>query len=271
MNSIDILQTVSAFGVSAVFLTIIGLISKKGSGKLVGFIAGLPTTIVLGMFFLQLSLGSDALFKATTFFYLSYVSFIISSTVYLLVFRKNKKYANSIVLALLAWLMIGTVALNFYSETLYINLAIYLSAFFGVIVVINKLRTLEDENIKASRKTSAGNKELVIKAIFGSVAVSLVVILSKTLGERPAALVSGAPAMFVATTYILATTKPPAYTIIAVPNIIIAAGINIPIYVFLIRVFAVNYGLFLGSIIVAASFVVLSPFIYRFIVKPLSV
>jgi len=271
MNSIDILQTVSAFGVSAGFLTIIGLISKKGSGKLVGFIAGLPTTIVLGMFFLQLSLGSEALFKATTFFYLSYVSFVVSSLIYLLSFRKTRKYLVSITLALISWMLAGVIVLNVHSESIYINLALYLIVFLGAVIVIKKLPILDIDSEGSVIGTSVGVKELMIKALFGSVAVSLVVVLSKTLGEKPAALVSGAPAMFVATTYILAGTKPSEYTIKAVPNIIIAASINIPIYVFLIRVFAVNYGLYLGTLFVTIGFIALSPFIYRFIVKPLSI
>lgn len=191
MENFFILQLVISFFVGGIFIAGLSLLAERSSEKLAGMIISLPSTVVMGFFFMGWALGPGAVAKAAVV--LPAVSgVIIFFTITYLYLSKRFSIAISAIGALVVWFLLSLPLAIFKIENLFLSLAIYLLA----LIVGYYFITLKPHQKSIQKRIKYTWFQILLRSVFAGVTITLVVFLSKTLDPLWGGVFSGFPAVY---------------------------------------------------------------------------
>jgi len=191
MDKLFIAQLVISFFVGGAFIAGLSLLAERSSEKMAGMIISLPSTVVLGFFFMGWALGPDAVARAAIVLP-AMSGVIIAFTITYLYLSKRFSIAICSIGALAIWFVLSLPLAIYKIENLLLSLGIYLVAF-----IIGYFYITYKPHQKSSHKRLKYTWfQILLRSIFAGTTITLVVFLSKTLDPLWGGVFSGFPAVY---------------------------------------------------------------------------
>ncbi len=179
-----VLQVVLSFVAGGIFISALSLIAERVSDKIAGIIVMLPSTIILGFFFVAWTSSSKALVSAipSTFTPLGVSILIAPVYIYIAIFiskyvkSKLGQIAISMIISSIFWLIFAVPFAVFRFSNIYIGLLGY-----AILAAVSyALLNIRKDNIILP-KIHYGRIQIITRAVFVGIMISFVVVAGKLL------------------------------------------------------------------------------------------
>ena len=264
MDSTFVIKLVLSFLVGGLWAIVVSVLADKFGSKIGGLIAGLPSTLLLGLFFLGWTQNPAAAIAATGVVPIAG----IMSNVFLLfyVLLINSGLVISLIVSFLIWGVLA--ALVIINPVNNFNLS-FLAYLFSVAIVYRLMdRWLKIRSVTGS-KIHYTPAILIVRGLISGSIVSLAVFLAKIGGPVFGGIFSMFPAMFSSTLIITYYSQGLVFSK-AVAKSILVSGISVVVYSIGVRLTYLSFGLITGTLLSMLLSIVTSYFIYRVVLKKLS-
>lgn len=258
MDKVFFLKLALSFLVGSVWVTTVTLLAERHGSKIGGLVAGLPSTIVLGLFFIAWTQSIAVAVEATTIvpvigginclFLVSYVALV----------RINFWLALSG--SLFMWFILSLAAVMFRVNSFPFALFLYMFLLFVSLYVTEKKMGVRSE---PGKKASWSLSLIVIRGFMSGIIVTIAVIMTRIGGPLLGGMFAMFPAMFLGTLLITYFSHGPSFSS-AVMKASITGAISVVIYGVAVRYTYHAFGLLTGT---AASILISFSsafFIHRF-------
>ncbi|UCG12176.1 MAG: DUF3147 family protein [Deltaproteobacteria bacterium] len=194
-----VLDLTASFVVGGTWVTLASVTAQRFGGKIGGFIAGLPATSVLAIFFITYTEGARHGFDVTGVFPLA----ISVNAVFLAAFAafSRKSFSLGLLASLGIWIVVQSVLLHFHP----IRFGVVVT--FGIVLFLISLLFISSLDIPdpGTQPVHHGVAEITIRAISGGTIIVLAMIGSRMGGPILGGILSAFPATVVATLIITDT------------------------------------------------------------------
>jgi len=238
-----LLKLALSFIVGGCWIILVTILAEKAGPKVGGFIAGLPSTIILGLFFIGWTQSPLVAVQATGIVPLIAGINCLFILVYSVMVRRS--FFLSLICSLLVWglLSFGSVLMglnNFVTAMIVFACLFSVSYYFLKMIKVRKSRL--------SQKMKYTPAILAVRGLFGGVVISLTVIMTKVGGPSWGGLFSMFPAMFLSTLIITYLARGAAFSA-EVMKITMLSSVSIVMYAGLVRIVYGPLGFVWGTIV----------------------
>jgi len=233
-----------SFIVGSLWITLTTLSAERFGSKVGGLIGGLPSTVVIALFFIGLTQSPEIAAQATTvmplaqglngLFVLTFMHFIphglwlgLLTSLILWFFQSSLLYLLDIQrfwVSLLGWLFLLA---------------------FCYLVVEKRMKIPSQGRLTISNPLS----QLVWRALFGGGVITLAVFMGKIGGPLLGGIFSSFPAMFLSTLVITYNSAGSGFSRSVGKSLMISGLINVPLYEIMVRFLYPTVGLVLGTML----------------------
>ena len=233
-----------SFIVGSLWITLTTLSAERFGSKVGGLIGGLPSTVVIALFFIGLTQSPEIAAQATTvmplaqglngLFVLTFIHFIprglwlgLLSSLILWFFQSSLLYLLDIQrfwVSLLGWLFLLV---------------------FCYLVVEKRMKIPSQGRLTISNPFSL----FVWRALFGGGVITLAVLMGKIGGPLLGGIFSSFPAMFLSTLVITYNSAGSGFSRSVGKSLMISGLINVPLYEIMVRFLYPTVGLVLGTML----------------------
>ena len=250
--------------IGGTWVALSALIVEKFGTKVGGLIAGLPSTVVVALFFIGLSQGVESVIKSTTVVPLAFAANGPFMLVYAALSKKG--LLQSMLAALLAWFGCSYMIILFHFDNFNWGLAIC-----SLVLIVC---TIIFEKIFAATSISGGKTEfktalLLVRALFSGLIIGAAVLASRFLNPLFGGILASFPAVFVSTLIILHNSRGAEVSIGLAKSLLISGFINVIAYVIAIRLLYPSTGIYWGTLLGLLTSLITAYFTHRFILKRL--
>jgi len=245
--------------IGSLWVTISTLIAEKVSGKLGGLIAGLPTTAVVSLMFIGLTLGLNPALTAAKMVPLSSGLYCFFFLTYLI--QTKKGFLQGFIKSLIVWFAFAFIA----SKLSFTNLLT--SSLIGFILISATIWWAE-KNIQIDNQLIPKNiksSPLWIKATLTGLVISSVVFISKLAGPVWGGIFATFPALTISTILLTIKSGGVEFTRLIAKNIHISTTFSIALFAILSYFFFPIFGVIVGTIIAYITLLIISIPLYRLI------
>lgn len=246
-----LLQLISAFIVGGILVNLLTTLAEKVPQKISGIILGLPTTVILGFFFLGWNNSPEIIKEVAPASIIPLGISVCYCIVYAYVARFSEKIFRkkvpqiifSLIVSILFWL---TLAIPIITQ----QINDFFSSLFGYLVLISFAHIIIHTN-KIPTKIpvlSYTNSQKIYRSIFVGFIIMLVVFLGKVLNPFWGSAFTMFPAAYTATLVIFHWYYPP-QNIFAIIKNIAPGSISLISYILASMIAFPLYGLIWGTII----------------------
>jgi uncharacterized membrane protein (GlpM family) len=188
-----ILDLITSFVAGGIWVTLASVAAQHFGGKVGGFVAGLPATAVLAIFFITYTEGAPHAFDVTGVFPLA----ISINAVFLVAFAafSRKSFLAGLLASLGIWVLVQSVLLYVHPVRFGVVVALGVVLFLVSLLIVSSLDT-PDPGIRPVRH---GMVEIAIRAGCGGIIIVLAMIGSRLGGPILGGILSAFPATVVAT------------------------------------------------------------------------
>ncbi|MFH1470634.1 MAG: DUF3147 family protein [Candidatus Micrarchaeota archaeon] len=201
------LKLLLSFITGAAVVVGITTVSERVSTKLGGILTGIPSTAVIALLFIAWAQGDAVAIESTYAMTLGISAASLFVVVYFLSLgRFGRSFVPSIILSLGAWLVIAVPAATS-KHGIPIAFAVFLPVFltmFYFVIYANKQNP-------QGKKPKAEFSELITRAIFGGLVISLAVVAARFAGPLYGGVFGTFPAVFSSTFIILHSKHGPEF------------------------------------------------------------
>ena len=196
MSAVFIWNVLLAFLVGGAWVAASTLAADRFGSRVGGFIAALPSTVVVALFFIGWGQGLDAAVRAAGIVPLSFAN----TGLFLLWFTllAKRRFGRPLAAALFLWFVFATAIVFFRPAHLAPSVAIYLLTAAASWLVFRRLDFSGGAG-QAHRHHSAA--VVAIRALFGGVLVAASVVLSKVAGPLFGGISAAFPAVFLSSLF----------------------------------------------------------------------
>lgn len=264
MTNLFLLKLLLSFIIGGLWTITATVLADRFGTKIGGFIAGLPSTILLGLFFIAWTQNPRAAVEATT------VVPIIGGINYLFLVTYVYFLRNGLLLALISsfllWSILtsGVIAIKFNNYPFSL-LAYVLMLFFAYWLLEYGLKV----------KSSAGQKIkytpiiILLRGLLSGSVIGFAVLMAKIGGPIFGGIFSAFPAMFTSTLLITYFAHGPIFSS-AITKSLMLSSITVIVYSIIVRYTYLPLGIIAGTIISTVVSLVSGYLIYRFAIKKFS-
>jgi signal transduction histidine kinase len=256
------LKTVLAFIVGAIWITGATIIAERFGSKIGGVITGIPSTIVLTLFFIGWTqtpqvaadttgiipaiMGLDALFTA----------------IYILL-SKNKLYV-SIGVSLLSWFILSFILVVLKLNNFFLSLFIFLLLLIVSYILGEKVVRVKSER---QRKIVLTYREVSFRAILSGTIISFAVVMTKLGGPILGGMFASFPAIMLSTMIITYIAHGRNFSVAVMKVIMVSGCINVVVYTTSVRYLYPLFDIYVGTLYAFLISLVCSFFMYQFVNK----
>ena len=242
------IRLVASFLVGAGWITVVTVIAERSGTNIGGFLGGVPATIVVSLFFVGLSEGTDAAVAATTIIPYSYSISVIFIIVYAVLAPAGRLVSLSSAAA--CWLILSITAVRVADPTLGGGLLLWFLLLICAYLVF--ARFFRFPVIVGTPVTFSASEILIRGAIAGS-AIAAALIAARCGGPRWGGVGAGFPAVFFSTLLLLHGSRGYEFTRGMCRTLILSGMINVISYALAAR-WAYHYlGLWGGTATAVAA------------------
>lgn len=262
---IFLLKLILTFIVGGLWINLSTIIAEKYGTKIGGVIAGLPSTVVVTLFFIgwtqsaQFASQSTAIVPIVT----GISGFFVA--VYFLLAKRG--FFFSLLSSLIIWfaLSLTLVKLNFNNLTYsIIGLIFFILASYFILEIKSKVKSEGKRIVKYTAK------QLAFRGILGGSIMALGVFLAKIGGPLIGGAFAAFPAMFLGTIIITHFAHGKDFSAAVMKSMMISGTINVSVYAIAVRYFYIMFGLILGTVISFAISLITGYVVYLFVNKKMS-
>lgn len=253
-DSLFILRLLASFVIGAIWITVITLVAERRGGFAGGFIGGIPTTIVLSLFFVGLGDGTAAAAAAAQVIPYSYCFSVVFIIVYSLLAPRG--IVLSLAAAVAAWAAPAVYCSGRIPISLGGGIAIWAGMTAIAVLFFERLKRFPVIRGSAVRYSAA---ELIFRAAFAGSAIAAAVAAAKFGGPRWGGLGAGFPAVFFSTLILLHRSRGSDFTQGMCRNLILSGMINVNCYAFAAFLAYHRLGIWSGT---AAAIAATVPIVY---------
>ena len=194
MENIFLLKLVLSFIVVSVWVTSWTIVAERYGSKVGGLVAGLPSTILLGLFFIAWTQSTKVAAEATTVVPIVGVVNCLFIVAYILLVRINFWLALSGALAV--WFMLSFLLVIFKFNNFVFSIVGYICLLLVSFYFVEKKLQVKSES---SRKVKLTFTLMVILGLISGFIVTIAVVLTRVGGPLPGGVFTMFPAMFLGT------------------------------------------------------------------------
>ncbi|OPY82306.1 MAG: hypothetical protein A4E65_00842 [Syntrophorhabdus sp. PtaU1.Bin153] len=259
MDSVFAVKLILSFIVGSLWITVVTIVAERSGTKTGGFIAGLPSTVVIALFFIGWSYSTYAAAEATTvvpiiggincLFIITYIGFL----------RVNFWLALSC--ALTVWFILSYGVVRTRLDNFGLSIAVYAGLVVISHVIVERVLKVESESGRCVKYTPA---MLVSRGLFAGFVIAVAVGMTKAGGPLVGGMFAMFPAVFVATLAVTYLSHGPLFSAALMKSSILGA-VGVVIYGVAARYVYVPLGLLLGTVVSAVVALVGSFLVHRFI------
>ncbi len=237
------------------------VLADKYGSKIGGFIAGLPSTILLGLFFIAWTQNPQVAVEATT------VVPIVGGIGYLFLvtfayFVKRNLY-QALTFSFLLWFTLVFWLIIVHFNNYLVSLFSYcLILFFSYWLLEHqlKIKSLSGQKIKYTPKI------ILLRSLLSGSIIALAVLLAKIGGPLLGGAFSTFPAMFTSMLLITYFAQGPVFSS-AITKSLMLGSITVIIYSIIVRYTYLSWGILWGTIISTVGSLISGYLIYRFVIQ----
>ncbi|MBM3312027.1 MAG: DUF3147 family protein [Candidatus Aminicenantes bacterium] len=196
MSAVFIWNVALAFIVGGVYIAVSTLAADRFGSRVGGFIAALPSTVVVALFFIGWGQGLEAAVRAAGVVPLSFANTGLFLLWFVLLARR--KFGPALAIALLAWFVFAAAIALVRPSRVLPSLAVYLLTAAASWLVFRRL-AFSGEAGHVHHHLSAG--VVAVRTLFGGALVAAAVVLSKTAGPLFGGISAAFPAVFLSSLF----------------------------------------------------------------------
>ncbi|MET4082705.1 putative membrane protein (GlpM family) [Pedobacter sp. UYP30] len=264
MDQAFVIKVMLSVIIGGIWVALSTVIVNKFGTKVGGLIAGLPSTVVVALFFIGLSQGVESVVKSTAVVPLAFAA----NGPFMLVYAAASKKGlwQSMGGALLTWFVCSYIIILFRFNNFNWGLAICILVLFVCAIIFEK--TFGASSI-SGEKTELKVSQLLLRALFAGFIIGSAVFASKFLNPLFGGILASFPAVFVSTLVILHNSRGAKVSIGLAKSLLISGFINVMAYIISIRLLYPSIGLYWGTLIGLLISLTTAYLMHRFVLKKL--
>lgn len=238
-----IIKLALSFIVGGVWVTIATLIADKYGTKLGGIIIGLPSTLLVSLFFIGWTQSPGVAVEATTIVPIIGAVNALFLVAYIALVRVNFWIALSG--SALFWVLCSFSLLVFKFSNFYLSLMIYVIVVFISYFIIEKGIRVKS---KSAREITHNVGTLLFRGLLSGTIIALAVAMGKIGGPLLGGMFAMFPAMFLSTVLITYFSQGPLFSS-AVMKVALFSAVSVVLYGVLVRSTYIPLGLGWGTLV----------------------
>jgi hypothetical protein len=250
-----------SFAAGSLWITAGTVLAEKYGTKIGGLVAGLPSTILLSMFFIAWTQSPGVAVAATTIVPLIGGINCLFIVTYIVLLRIN--FWLAVTGSVVVWFGLSLIAVLVKTDNFGLSLVFYAAALAASHHFLEKRWHVPSEPGKHMRYTAHA---ILCRGLFSGFIISAAVLLAKVSGPLLGGAFAMFPAMFIGTLFITYFSHGPSFSA-AVMKASVMGAISVVIYGVSIRFTYVPCGLWLGTVISVCVSYGCSFFIHRFVLR----
>lgn len=264
MDHSFLLKVILSVIIGGTWVALSTLIVDKFGTKVGGLIAGLPSTVVVALFFIGLSQGVENVIKSTAVVPLAFAA----NGPFMLVYAalSKKRLLQSMGAALLAWFGCSYLIILFQFDNFNWGLTICILVLIVCTIIFEKVFVASSIS---GQKTEFKTSQLLVRALFAGLIIGAAVLASRFLNPLLGGILASFPAVFVSTLIILHNSRGGKVAIGLAKSLLVSGFINVMAYVIAIRLLYPSIGLYWGTLIGLIISLITAYLTHRFILKRL--
>jgi len=234
----------TSFLVGSAWIAASTLAADRFGSKVGGLIGGLPSTVVVTLFFIGLTQSPQAASMATTLVPLSIGFSGVFMVVYLFFVRWG--LVQSLLIALLIWFSLASLVLVKGAPSFGLAVVVWAILLLGCILAVEKwLRIPSQGRLKIQHNAV----QIATRGLFGGTVIAFAVLMSKVAGPVYGGLFAAFPAIFLSTNVITYRTGGAEYSKSVAKALMVSGMVNVTVYAALARVMYLWLGLTIGTVL----------------------
>lgn len=258
-------KLIIAFFAGSVWITISTVISEKFGTKLGGVLAGLPSTVVISLFFIgwtQSPLVASESTAIIPFVVGIYTLFIVT---YVFVSRFN--FYLAILASLAVWFLLSfSLVLLKFSNFAYSLIGFLALLLFSYYALEKKLH-ITSEGRKAIKYTA---QKIAIRAVLSGTVIAFAVTMAKIGGPLLGGMFAAFPAVMLSTAVITYLAHGKSFSHAVMKVLMVSGSVNVVAFAIAVRYTYPRLGLAYGTLSSFAASLIVAYLVYTFINKKMS-
>ena len=231
-----------SFIVGSLWVTLTTLSAERFGSKVGGLIGGLPSTVVIALFFIGFTQSPEIAAQATTVMPLAQGLNGLFVLTFMYFIPRGLKLG--LLTSLILWFFQSSLLYLLDIQHFWVSLLGWLFLLvFCYLVVDKRMKISSHGRLTISYPPS----QLVWRALFGGGIISLAVFMGKIGGPLLGGIFGSFPAMFLSTLVITYNSAGPGFSRSVGKSLLISGLINVPLYEIMVRFLYPTVGLGLGT------------------------
>jgi len=260
MDHSFLLKILLSFLLGGVWITFSTIIAERLGSKLGGVIAGLPSTIIISLFFIGWTQSPIVAYQATTV--IPFVMGINAFFVVVYALLRNRSFYIALGGALLFWGVTSAILATVKFDSFLISMI----GFFVLVIfsyyIMEKWNSFPSEPKKYTRYTLP---LLLIRGILSGSIIAFAVLMAKIAGPLIGGMFSVFPAVMLSTMIITYFSHGTSFSIAVLKIITVSGPVNVVTYAVAVRYLYGNVGLLWGTLISFVISMISSFLVYQFV------
>lgn len=264
MTDIFLLKLLLSFIIGGLWTIMATVLADKFGTKIGGFIAGLPSTMLIGLFFIAWTQNTQTAVSATTIVPLAEGAkyFFLASYAYFL----NRGIFISLTYSFLIWFFLIFISILIKINSYPVSLFIYFLCLICAYLFLEYKLKVKSVSGRVIKYTSS---IILFRGFLTGIIVSLAVVMAKIGGPILGGIFSDFPAIFTSTLVITYFSHGEAFSR-SITKSLMLGSITILVYSMAVRYLYSPFGLIWGTLTSIIISLISGYFIYRFVVKRFS-
>jgi hypothetical protein len=263
MDGVFLFKLALSFLIGGIWVISSTIAADRLGPKIGGLIAGLPSTVMFGLFFLAWTQSASAGAAATTVTPMAAGFTCLFILTYCLLV--NRSFWGALVGALTLWTTLAFGIIQFHFQSFPLSLVGYILLFCFSLYLLEYKLTIR--SIKG-KKVTYTPKHILIRGLISGTIVALAVYCGKIAGPTIGGMFSMFPAMFTSTILITYFTQGAQFSAATMKSTMVSA-ITTVVYAIMVRYTYIPMGIIFGTLISIIVSFACGYFIYRFAITKL--
>ncbi len=250
MDKIFVIKLSISFIVGSLWVTGSTVLADRYGTKIGGLVTGMPSTILIGLFFIAWTQSTEVAVEAT-----SIVPFIGGiNSLFLLAYIILARYSFWLAIssALSIWFLLSLMLVFFEINNFKASIIFYALFFSISYYIVEKILKIKSEQGKGVSFTFS---MLIIRGLISGFIIALTVFLAKVCGPLLGGMFTMFPAMFLGTLLITYFSHGPSFSTAVMKSSMLGA-ISVVVYGITARYVFIPLGLWIGTIVsLAVSYI----------------
>ncbi|WP_419802644.1 DUF3147 family protein [Mucilaginibacter sp.] len=239
------------------------IVDKFGT-KIGGLIAGLPSTVVVALYFIGLSQGTQTAVQSTVVIPLAFA--VNGPFMLAYAYLSKRGLWQSILSALAVWFVLSYLIIAFHLHNFIVGLVICISVLiFSIIIFENKFSAISS----LGQKTVYKKAQLFFRALFAGLIIGAAVFASHFLSPMIGGVLASFPAVFVSTLLILHNSQGSEIAVGLAKALLVSGFINVITYVIAVHYFYNILGINRGTLVALIISLFTAFLTHRFVLNKL--